>query len=114
MHDRTLIYDGDLDKTRVATGQAGSAEHQQHENRERCPTFTPSEHDANETVRSTARPTLPFRPLLRSALVHSRVFRSRMRAVKTTPVWSLCRVRGKASTFHTHSSPFRGRFKRPR
>ena len=56
-------------------------------------------------------PTLP--PVV-CAFLHSSVFRSRMRAVKTTPVSLLCNVRGKASTFHTHSSPFRGRFNNPR
>jgi hypothetical protein len=46
--------------------------------------------------------------------IHNNDFRSRIRAVSTTPVSLLCSVSGNASTFHTHASPFRGKFNNPR
>jgi len=52
--------------------------------------------------------------VLRQNRIHSSDFRSKIRAVNTTPVSLLCSVSGKASTFHTHSSPFRGKFNNPR
>ncbi len=44
---------------------------------------------------------------------HRRLLRSRIRAVSTAPVSLLCKVRGKTNTFHTHSSPLRGRLRSP-
>ena len=64
--------------------------------------------------RMTARKRDKWQQPRKGARSHRMVLRSRIRAVSTTPVLLLCRVMGKASTFHTHSSPRLGRLRSPR